>query len=84
MKKTILFYNELHNGDIHMSRPYVMDMMQILGDNDYYYYHRNNPKILSDIDAPINPFDQLPRTPRDKIGFYPVPPSTVRMALLEC
>ena len=50
MKKTILFYNELHNGDIHMSRPYVMDMMQILGDNDYYYYHRNNPKILSDIE----------------------------------
>jgi len=49
-KKTIVFYNELHNGDIHMSRPYVMDMMQILGDNDYYYYHKNNPKILSDIE----------------------------------
>lgn len=33
-----------------MSRPYVMDIMQILGDNDYYYYHKNNPKILSDIE----------------------------------
>ena len=49
-KKTVVFYNELHNGDIHMSRPYIMDMMQIMGDNDYYYYHKNNPKILSDIE----------------------------------
>ena len=27
-----------------------MDMMQVLGDNDYYYYHKNNLKILSDIE----------------------------------
>lgn len=49
--KTILFQNELHNGDIHMSRSYVMDLMSILGENNYYYHHRNNPRILIDIEG---------------------------------
>lgn len=46
----ILFFNDWHNGDVHMSRPYVVDLMQLLGDCDYYYYHPNNPKLLSDIE----------------------------------
>ena len=71
-KKIILFHNELHNGDIHMSRPYVVDMMQILGDNDYYYYHRNNPKILSDIEnlKTISDLNLLPISPYLKISTW--------------
>jgi len=49
-KKTVLFFNDWHNGDLHMSRPYVLDMMSLLGDCNYYFYHKNNPKLLSDID----------------------------------
>lgn len=45
----ILFFNDWHSGDVHMSRPYVLDLMKCLGDCDYYYYHPNNPKLLADI-----------------------------------
>ena len=51
MPKTVLFQNELHNGDIHMSRSYVMDLMNILGENNYYYHHRNSPRLLIDING---------------------------------
>jgi len=47
---TVQFYNDWHNGDVHMSRPYVMALMRLLGDCDYYYCHRNNPKLLADVD----------------------------------
>jgi hypothetical protein len=43
-KRKVLFYNNWHNGDIHMSRPYVIDLMNLLGDCDYYYYHKNDKK----------------------------------------
>ncbi len=62
-RKTILFYNELHNGDIHMSRPYVVDLMSILGDNDYYYLHKNNSRLLADIKGlkTISSEEELPK-----------------------
>jgi hypothetical protein len=49
-KKKVLFYNHWHNGDVHMSRSYVRDLMSLLGDCDYYYYHKNDKKLLADID----------------------------------
>lgn len=49
-KKKILFYNKWHNGDVHMSRPYVVDLMKLLGDCDYYYHHKNDKKLLADIE----------------------------------
>jgi FkbM family methyltransferase len=49
MRKKILFINEWHNGDIHMSRPYVTDIMSFLPDYDFFYYHKNNSNILADI-----------------------------------
>jgi hypothetical protein len=49
-KRKVLFYNNWHNGDIHMSRPYVIDLMNLLGDCDYYYYHKNDKKLLADIE----------------------------------
>jgi len=33
-----------------MSRSYVRDLMSLLGDCDYYYYHKNDKKLLADID----------------------------------
>lgn len=31
MKQKVLFYNDWHFGDIHMSRNYVKDIISILG-----------------------------------------------------
>lgn len=52
MKQKVLFYNDWHFGDIHMSRNYVKDIISILGTQNYefYSYNTNNPYILSDID----------------------------------
>jgi hypothetical protein len=48
--KNIIFFNEFHNGDIHMSREYVKDLMNIFSNEyNYYYYHTNSSKILKDI-----------------------------------
>ena len=33
-----------------MSRPYVVDLMKLLGDCDYYYHHKNDKKLLADIE----------------------------------
>ena len=51
MRKKLLFANDWHNGDIHMSRPYIVDIMSFVSDCDFYYFHRNNPKILADIEG---------------------------------
>ena len=46
---SVLFFNDWHNGDVHMSRPYLLDLMHLLGDCDFFHYHGNNPKLLADI-----------------------------------
>ncbi len=46
----VLFFNDWHNGDVHMSRPYVTDLMTLLQGCEFYYYHPNNPKLLADIE----------------------------------
>jgi hypothetical protein len=48
-RKKVMFYSDWHYGDVHMSRPYVVDLMEALGDCDFYYQHCNNPKLLADI-----------------------------------
>lgn len=45
----IYFFNTFHNGDVHYSRTYVRDMMNKLGNSEYYYLHNNKPEILKDI-----------------------------------
>jgi hypothetical protein len=49
-RKVVLFYNDFHNGDVHMSRNYVVDLMNLFGDCDYYYFHKNNQRLLLDIE----------------------------------
>ena len=51
MRKKLLFVNDWHNGDIHMSRPYVADIMSFVPDCDFFYFHKNNKNILADIDG---------------------------------
>jgi len=50
MRKKLLFVNDWHNGDIHMSRPYVTDIMSFSTEYDFFYFHKNNKNILSDIE----------------------------------
>lgn len=46
----ITFVNEWHCGDVHMSRNYVKDLMNIMGsDHTYTFYHPNDISLLSDI-----------------------------------
>lgn len=48
--KKLLFFNDWHNGDIHMSREYVKDLVSIFKPEETYYYHINNPTILKDLE----------------------------------
>ena len=54
MRKKLLFVNDWHNGDIHMSRPYVVDIMSFVTDCDFFYCHKNNKNILADIESRSN------------------------------
>lgn len=47
--KKVFFYNTFHNGDVHLSRTFVRDIMEKMGQLDYTYLHNNNPKIIKDI-----------------------------------
>jgi hypothetical protein len=49
-KRKILFCNEGEEGDIHMSRAYVQQLINLQGDCDYYYHHRHGPGLLADIE----------------------------------
>lgn len=49
---TIFFFNPCRNGDIHVSRTYIMDIMRKLPNNEYYYIQNANYTsgfILKDI-----------------------------------
>jgi len=45
----IYFYNTFHNGDVHHSRTFVMDIMKKLNQTEYFYLHNNNKDVLKDI-----------------------------------
>lgn len=48
--KNVIFHNQFHNGDIHMSREYVKDISNIFGNACFYYYrHNRSSKLLKDI-----------------------------------
>ena len=50
--KKIIFYNHCRNGDIHISRTFVVEICKYLGihNNEYYYSHTNGQSILEDIE----------------------------------
>lgn len=49
MFKEIHIVNDWHNGDIHMSRGIIKNIMQRYPDADYYYHHKHGKKLLQDI-----------------------------------
>jgi len=49
MFKEIHFINDWHNGDIHMSRGIIKNIMRLYPDADYFYHHKHGKKSLQDI-----------------------------------
>lgn len=46
--KNIHFFNNFHNGDIHVSRTFVSEICKKIGLPSYSYSHRNNQFLLED------------------------------------
>ena len=55
--KTIIFYNTFHNGDIHVSREFIKDIMNKI-ETTFYYYHNGGPRLLFDIDIQYKTFSE--------------------------
>jgi hypothetical protein len=47
--RTVVFYNNCHCGDIHVSRSFVRYIVENLRGVDFKYAHRNHPSLLCDI-----------------------------------
>jgi len=47
--KNILFYNLWHNGDVFSGRGYIKLIIDSIPDAKFGYYHKNHPKIVSDL-----------------------------------
>jgi len=47
--KRLIFYNNRHNGDIHLTREFVKDIMKKTSFDEYYFLHKQDPKLLMDI-----------------------------------
>jgi hypothetical protein len=45
----IIFFNNYHNGDIHLSRKFIIDIMSKFKCDNYYYHHFNDATLLKDI-----------------------------------
>jgi len=46
----IIFFNQMRNGDVHVSRNFVKYLMTKLKAKEYFYMHNNPPELLADID----------------------------------
>lgn len=51
--KKLIFYNYFHNGDIHISREFVKDIINKINPISKEYHHHNSKKLLFDIDIEI-------------------------------
>jgi len=60
----INFYNFNHNGDIHVSRTFIKDIIKKIPYERYTYYHFNSNRLL--LDLPIHIFD-IYKTPNSNI-----------------
>lgn len=48
--KNIVFYNHFHNGDLHVSRSFIREIMAKIGSScSFTYSHKNNSGLLSDL-----------------------------------
>jgi hypothetical protein len=58
--KNIYFYNHFHNGDIFLSKNFIKDVMDQLGNNYNYAYINNVHKKIMNIDIDHMPTSQYP------------------------
>jgi hypothetical protein len=47
--KKIIFYNNFHNGDVHLSRGLIEIIVNLFPNCEYFYSHNNNKGLLKDI-----------------------------------
>lgn len=45
----VVFFNHFHNGDVHVSRGFIRQIMNKMPDVSFTHTHRNSPSLLSDI-----------------------------------
>lgn len=45
----LIFFNNFHNGDIHLSRNFIIDIMKKIKCDSYSYHHKNDSSLLKDI-----------------------------------
>jgi hypothetical protein len=50
---TVLFYSNVHLGDLHLSRQYVQWFIDNIPDIKFYYIHNQHPDALCDIDMSL-------------------------------
>jgi len=67
--KNLIFFNYWHNGDIHVSREFVKDILNKTNFNNRIYYHHNSLKLLMDINVEIKRFDMNMNINNEKL-FY--------------
>lgn len=58
--KIINFFNCAHNGDLHISREYAKDLINILNPDKIYYHHFNNSSLMKDLNSEFVQFVRHP------------------------
>lgn len=53
--KNVIFYNHYHNGDVHLSREMVRQIIKAKPDLNYSYSHRNDKGLLLDLGIKHDP-----------------------------
>jgi hypothetical protein len=68
----IIFFNHFHNGDIHVSRGFIRQIMNKMQGITFSYSHRNPPNLLSDIPNLIFDPQAIHNIKNEHIGIYHV------------
>src|SRR5579864_8093282 len=73
MFRKVVFFNYYHNGDIHLSRGFVRQIInkthQIDPNVQFYYAHRNPPDLLLDVNITMDP-GSLSAVGNDHISLF--------------
>lgn len=71
MIETVRFYNHGGLGDLHVSRTFVKEIIKERPDLRFFYHHKHDPSILSDIKIPTDKLHiGLEKTIKHEIKFY--------------
>jgi len=65
MISNVLFYSNVHLGDLHLSRSYIRWFIDNSQDVKFFYAHNQHPNVLCDINIPLILGDLCYRLPRN-------------------